>query len=240
MIPVAAPRGGRKARSPAGDRDVAQIPPAQDNPGSGPEETNQTKKLDILIVLVNDALGGRGRDRVDLVEILLRRGARRAGKQGVQSFDGSGGRQPNDLGQRVPDVLNEVELTGAVGSGMRCNDLLSQRCARSREADDEDWPTCGAAPASPESDRLKRERLFDPINRARVHIGVVRQPSRGLLRRSETREPRPGVRLRGHSGLAVPWRTRGRSPGVPDHRSRSTHPWSGSRWPRGHDRSDGP
>ena len=55
VVPGTAPGHRRQTRSPARDRDVARISPAEDHPRPGPEQCNQSKKLNILGVLIDHA-----------------------------------------------------------------------------------------------------------------------------------------------------------------------------------------
>jgi len=161
----------------AGEAGVERVALAVDDPRLGEEERDEAEAEEVARRLVGDAQR-RGRMPAQMLQMLL------GNAFGESSVDvgrtlRNGPLDAQPLGQRLHDPAHIVELARAVDLRVAGEDLLDQRGARARHADDEDGQlrlTSGAVHAREELGAECRDHAADV--RAR-RVGLVQ--ARGLL-----------------------------------------------------------
>ena len=92
-------------------------------------------------------------------------------------------RVADDLGKRLINAVQVVQLARASHARVGGKDLFGQGCARARKTDDKDRPRVGLAPADAASEELGCEIGDDLTDKLGMLIGVIGKASLRICRR---------------------------------------------------------
>ena len=173
VVRVVGPSDHRECGLPARDRNVADVPGTDNDPGTGQDPCDQSQEMYVVGHLVDHACG-RGRcPGLQLIKIPSSRDFRRSRTEGIQRGERIASGPADDLGQTMEHELHVRQLARAMDLGVGCEDLFGQGRSRPRQADDEDGTPIRVAPLVACCDKIWREGGDDPVDEERMFVGVV-------------------------------------------------------------------